>query len=76
MSDDEKNKKQPLNSSLLKGFIAGVLFSHINKRFVIGALIGTLGGMFAEQNYKELPNIKLIANDWIEHIKEGSKPRK
>ena len=27
-------KKNPLDSSLLKGFAAGILFSHINKRFV------------------------------------------
>ena len=76
MSNNDNNKKQPLNTSLLKGFFAGVVFSHINKRFVIGTLVGTAVGIFIEQNFQDIPNVKIITNDWMETLKTAVKPKK
>lgn len=74
MSNDAK--KQPVNSGLVKGFLAGVLFSHINKRFIIGTLVGICAGMFVDQNITDIPNVRIIANDWIETFKSATKPKK
>jgi len=74
MTENEK-RKQPLNTALIKGFFAGVIFSHINKRFMIGALIGTGLGMFAEQNFQNIPNVKEIGDEWISFIKSINKPK-
>ena len=73
MSSDDK--KKPLNLPLLKGFVAGVVFSHINKRFVLGALVGSGIGMFIEQNFQDIPNVKIVGNQLIENLKAIVKPK-
>ena len=75
MSDSNDRKKNPLDSALLKGFLAGVLFSHINKRFILGSFAGIGIGMFIEQNYKEIPDVKKTLSDCIDSIKSANKPK-
>lgn len=74
--NNNDRKKNPLDSALLKGFVTGVLVSHINKRFILGAIVGTGVGMFVEQNYTEIPDVKQAVSECIENIKSATKPKK
>lgn len=67
-SDKHKTK---LDASLLKGFVAGVVFSHINKRLVLGFLVGSIAGAYIQQNYADIPNVEEIAQDWIAHVRRA-----
>jgi len=75
MNDNNDRKKNPLDSALLKGFLAGVLFSHINKRFLLGSFAGIGVGMFIEQNYNDIPDVKKTLRDCIDSIKSATKPK-
>lgn len=75
MSDVDK-KKQPTPISFLKGFLAGVLVSHISKRFILGLLAGTLTGVYAEQNFQEVPNAKEKIQSSIAFVQEVFKTKK
>ena len=66
----DTDKKQPPNLSLVKGFIAGVIFSHINKVFVLSAVVGVAGGMWVEQNISGVPNVKQVTSEWIRTFKK------
>jgi len=76
MSENNDNKKNPIDSALLKGFLAGVLFSHINKRFILGSLVGTGIGMFIQQNYTDIPDVKKTLSDLIDEIKAAANSKK
>ena len=52
--DESGKQKTKLDTSLLKGFVAGVVFSHINKRLILGFLVGTLAGAYIQQNYMKV----------------------
>ena len=67
-SDKHKTK---LDTSLLKGFVAGVVFSHINKRLVLGFLVGSLAGAYIQQNYDDIPNVEEVAQHWIAHVRRA-----
>lgn len=67
--DDTVRKKERLSSSLLKGFAAGIIVSHINKTLVLGVLVGTAAGLYVEQNYKSVPNVEKELKKFWEKVK-------
>ena len=75
MSDADK-KKQPTPTSFLKGFIAGVLVSHISKRFIFGILAGALTGVYVEQNFQNIPDAKEKITSSIAAVQEIFKTKK
>lgn len=78
MADETKGKKKnPLDLPLLKGFAAGVIFSHLNKRLIAGLLVGTVSGIYIQQNYAEVPHVETTIKNWIDKLKESmNKKRK
>ena len=70
---NESQKKKEFDWTFLKGFAAGVIFSHINKTLVLGFIIGTVSGAFIEQNFQNIPNIKQEAQGLIKKLKESTK---
>ena len=57
--DHSDQKKSIINPSFLKGLLAGVVISHINKALILGAMIGVASGIYLEQNNpKDLPDVK------------------
>ena len=54
----EDGEKRSFDWTFVKGFAAGILISNINKVFVLGGLVGTLSGIYIEQNYGQMPHVK------------------
>lgn len=69
------DKKYPIDIPILKGFIAGVIFSHLNKKLIGGLIIGTVSGMYIQQNYANIPNVESTIKDWIEKTRQAMKKK-
>lgn len=77
MADNSSGeKKNPLDLPLLKGFVAGVIFSHLNKRLIAGLLVGTISGIYIQQNYSDIPRVEATIRDWVEKLKDSVKKSK
>ena len=68
--------KAAIDYSFTKGFVAGVVFSHINKRLLLGILVGTLTGAYIQQNYQGIPNIEETAKKLAQTIREAMEKKK
>ena len=64
--------KRSFDWTFVKGFAAGIIVSNINKIFVLGALIGTVSGLYIEQNYDEIPHVKTEMQRILTHLREAS----
>ena len=74
---DEGKGKKSFDWTFVKGFAAGVIISNINKIFVLGALIGTISGIYVEQNYDQIPHVKTEVNKVLKSIQDAyAKSRK
>ena len=51
-------------------------FKFFSFRFLLGSVVGVGIGMFVEQNYSEIPDVKTTFSDFIEDIKKAAKPKK
>ena len=58
VEDDTSSKKAEQDPSFFKGIFAGVFFSHLNKRLILGIVVGTLTGVYIQQNYEGIPNVE------------------
>lgn len=75
-SKDDELKKPPLDYSFLKGFAAGVLFSHINKTLVLGLIAGTLTGAYIQQNYQGIPNVEEMSRRFVQSARDAVSKKK
>ena len=73
---DTSSKKAALDYSFLKGFAAGVVFSHINKRLILGLVAGTLTGAYIQQNYEGIPNVEDMAKRFVQSIRDAMNEKK
>lgn len=73
---DSSPNKVALDYSFLKGFVAGVVFSHFDKRLVLGLLVGTLTGAYIQQNYEGIPNVEEKAKNLMQSIRDAMEKRK
>ena len=71
MVDEGNKEKRKLDGSLLKGFVAGVVFSHINKSLLLGFLFGSLAGAYIQQNYQDIPNVEDTAREWAANFRSA-----
>jgi len=74
--DDTSSKKAALDYSFLKGFAAGVVFSHVNKRLILGLVAGTLTGAYLQQNYDGIPNVEDMAKRFVQSIRDAMNKKK
>ena len=73
--DDTSAKKAALDYSFLKGFATGVVFSHVNKRLILGLVAGTLTGAYLQQNYEGIPNVEDMAKRFVQSIRDAMKKK-
>eukprot|EP00049_Salpingoeca_infusionum_P009093 m.150808 g.150808 ORF g.150808 m.150808 type:complete len:129 (+) comp14238_c0_seq2:392-778(+) len=48
---DQPQSQQPSIPPFFKGFMAGVLLSHLNRQLMVGGMIGTVAGLYFQQEY-------------------------
>ena len=70
------SSKAAIDYSFTKGVVAGVVFSHINQRLLLGILVGTLTGTYIQQNYQGIPNIEETAKKLVQTIREAMEKKK
>lgn len=71
VSDQIEKKKMLLDPASIKAFLAGVVVSHLSKNMVLGLIVGTLSGIFVQQNYPNVPNVKNSWKDFLRRFKES-----
>ena len=69
-STDGKEKKS-FDWNFVKGFAAGIIISNINKIFVLGTLVGTISGIYIEQNYDRIPHVKTEIHKVLKIVKDS-----
>lgn len=69
---DVQSGKKDFDWTFVKGFAAGVIISNINKVFVLGALLGTVSGVYIEQNYDQIPNVRTEIRRILTTIKDAA----
>ena len=73
------NKRTVVEPATVKAFIAGLLIGNLNKAVLLGFTIGTLGGIFIQQNVAGVPNITQTWKDLLHRWKrtgDDSNPNK
>ena len=73
--DGGRGDKASLDYSFIKGFVAGVVFSHINKRLLFGLLVGSVTGAYIQQNFEGIPNVEETAKKLVLSIREAVNKR-
>lgn len=68
---DSSSKKMSVDYSFVKGLISGVIFSHVDKRLVLGLLAGTLTGAYIQQNYEGIPNVEEKARNMVQSFRDA-----
>ena len=76
VEDDTSSKKATLDYSFLKGFAFAVVFSHVNKRFILGLVAGTLTGAYIQQNYEGIPNVEDMTKRFVQSIRDAMNKKK
>ena len=74
--EGHNSKKAALDYSFLKGFVVGVVFSHVNKRLILGIVVGTLTGAYIQQNYDGIPNVEETAKKFVQSVRDAMNKKK
>lgn len=43
---------------MLKAFVAGLVMGNLNKGLVLGFILGTMGGVYIQQNFVNIPDVR------------------
>ena len=66
ISDQVEKKKLLFDPTVIKAFLAGVVISHLSKNLLVGVLVGTLSGIYVQQNVSGVPS---VTDSWKEFLK-------
>ena len=72
-SSSDARTKRPIAEGFLKGFITGVVVASVNKFAILGFTVGTIAGIFYEQNYPT-PDVGEKASFYWTEIRKVFKP--
>ena len=65
-------ERPKLQANVLGAFVAGVVLANFNKNLVLGLVIGTLAGAYAEQSLPgQFPNVRQFWYDLKQRWKDG-----
>ena len=76
VEDDTSSKEAEPDPSFFKGIFAGVFFSHLNKRLTLGIVVGTLTGVYIQQNYEGIPNVEDMPKRFVQSIRDAMSKKK
>ena len=67
-SPEDKKMRPVIEPSAIKAFVAGVVVGNINKGLLLGLAIGTVSGIYVQQNYPGVPSVagywKILMDRW------------
>lgn len=52
-----------LEPAVLKAFVVGLVVGNLNKGLVLGFLLGAVGGVYIQQNFTQIPDVKAAWQD-------------
>ena len=55
--------KPVLEPGVLKAFVAGLVVGNLNKGLVLGFMLGALGGVYVQQNFSGMPDVRRAWQD-------------
>lgn len=56
--DSERELRPVLEPGVLKAFVAGLVMGNLNKGLVLGFILGTMGGVYIQQNFVNIPDVR------------------
>ena len=54
----ERKLRPVLGPAVLKAFVAGLVVGNMNKGLVLGFLLGAVGGVYIQQNFTQVPDVR------------------
>lgn len=67
----DERKKLTVGLPMVKGFIAGVVVSHLNKNLILGFFLGGLAGVYAQQTFSGVPDVLDTWRDFMKRFRGG-----
>lgn len=55
---DERELRPVLEPGVLKAFVAGLVVGNLNKGLVLGFMLGAMGGVYIQQNFSRVPDVR------------------
>lgn len=62
-NDGERELRPVLEPGVLKAFVAGLVMGNLNKGLVLGFILGTMGGVYIQQNFVNIPDVRAA---WVD----------
>ena len=64
MPPENSELRPVLEPGVLKAFVVGLVVGNLNKGLVLGFLLGAMGGVYAQQNFTQVPDVKSVWQDF------------
>lgn len=66
--NNERELRPVLEPGVLKAFVAGLVMGNLNKGLVLGFILGAMGGVYVQQNFVNIPDVRAawldLKNRW------------
>lgn len=59
----ERELRPVLEPGVLKAFVAGLVVGNLNKGLVLGFILGAMGGVYVQQNFVNIPDVR---STWLD----------
>lgn len=60
---NEHELKPVLEPGVLKAFVAGLIVGNLNKGLILGFMLGAMGGVYIQQNFTQIPDVRAVWSD-------------
>ena len=57
-ADGERELRPVLEPGVLKAFVVGLVVGNMNKGLVLGFILGAVGGVYIQQNFTQIPDVR------------------
>ena len=62
-AEGERELRPVLEPGVLKAFVAGLVVGNLNKGLVLGFFLGVMGGVYIQQNFTQVPDVRGVWMD-------------